>query len=260
VDFSTGFNDGFRSSIFLAYDPNYVPTDSTAYNFGRPVGDVAAGIMGIGEIVGGSGLGGSGVAACGSGVLCPAGAPAIAGGLVLAGHGYETLQTASEAFGKDLTNLFAQENEGIDSSYNQDRNFSDDFSGVEIVDHRGNPLGEFDGIDMSQKAFIENKSATGLETLNPRTNLPAQTPEDWAKKQIFDKTQIRIKNLENAIETRKTPGGSDSIPVIEQIRDFKKLHFRIDSDAPSVVKAVEAELENLKKASPDWEFTAQFGK
>jgi hypothetical protein len=29
VDFSTGFNDGFRSSILLEYDPNYVPTGST---------------------------------------------------------------------------------------------------------------------------------------------------------------------------------------------------------------------------------------
>jgi hypothetical protein len=47
--------------------------------------------------------------------VCPAGAPSIAGGLVLAGYGYETLQTASEAFGRDFTNLFAQENEGTGS-------------------------------------------------------------------------------------------------------------------------------------------------
>jgi hypothetical protein len=45
-------------------------------------------------------------------VLCPAGAPSIAGGLVLAGYGYGTLQTALESFGQDLANLFAQENEG----------------------------------------------------------------------------------------------------------------------------------------------------
>jgi Colicin D len=115
VDFSTGFNDGFRSSILLGYDPNYVPTDSTAYNFGRPVGDVAAGIMGIAEIVGGSGLGGGGLAACGT-VLCPAGATAIAGGAALAGYGYGTLKTASESFGTDFTNLFAQENEGTGSA------------------------------------------------------------------------------------------------------------------------------------------------
>jgi hypothetical protein len=116
VDFSKGFNDGFSNSILLAYDPNYVPTDSTAYNFGRPVGDVAAGILGIAEFIGGSGLGGGGLAACGTGVLCPAGAPAIAGGAALAGYGYGTLKTASEAFGTDLTNFFAQENEGTGSA------------------------------------------------------------------------------------------------------------------------------------------------
>jgi hypothetical protein len=99
----------------LGYDPNYVPTDSTAYNFGRPVGDAAAGIMGIAEIVGGSGLGGGGLAACGT-VLCPAGATAIAGGAALAGYGYGTLKTASESFGTDFTNLFAQENEGTGSA------------------------------------------------------------------------------------------------------------------------------------------------
>jgi filamentous hemagglutinin family protein len=115
VDFATGFNDGFRSSIFLGYDPNYVPTNSTAYNFGRPAGDVAAGILGIAEFIGGSGLGGGGLAACGT-VLCPAGAPAIVGGAALAGYGYGTLKTASEAFSTDFTNLFAQENEGTGSA------------------------------------------------------------------------------------------------------------------------------------------------
>jgi hypothetical protein len=43
-------------------------------------------------------------------VLCPAGAPAIAGSVALAGYGI--LKTASEAFARDLTNFFAQENEG----------------------------------------------------------------------------------------------------------------------------------------------------
>jgi Contact-dependent growth inhibition CdiA C-terminal domain len=122
MEFAGGLKDGYLSSIILGYDPHYVPTDSTAYNFGRPVGDVAAGILGIAEIVGGSGLGGGGLAACGTGVLCPAGAPSIAGGAALAGYGYGTLKTASEAFGKDLGVLFSSNGEGPLKSKNEDLN------------------------------------------------------------------------------------------------------------------------------------------
>jgi hypothetical protein len=116
VDFSTGFNDGFRSSVFLGYDPNYAPTDSTAYNFGRPVGDVAAGILGIAEIVGGGGAGGLGGAACSTIGGCVLAGPAVAAGNSLIAHG--TLVTASGAInlGKDLTNFFAQENGGTGSA------------------------------------------------------------------------------------------------------------------------------------------------
>jgi hypothetical protein len=112
VDFSTGFNDGFRSSVFLGYDPNYVPTNSTAYNFGRLVGDVAAGIMGIGEIVGGSGLGGLGGAACSTGGGCVVGGPAMVAGSDLIAHGILVTGSGGINLGRDLTNLFAQENEG----------------------------------------------------------------------------------------------------------------------------------------------------
>jgi hypothetical protein len=73
---------------------------------------LVSGIQGLAEIMGGSGLGGGGLAACGTGGGCVLGAPAIAAGNGLIAHG--TLVTASGAInlGKDLTNFFAQENEG----------------------------------------------------------------------------------------------------------------------------------------------------
>jgi hypothetical protein len=103
------------AAFFLGYDPNYVPTDSTAYNFGRPVGDAAAGIMGIAEFIGGSGLGGLGGAACTTGGGCVLTGPAVLAGNDLIAHGI--LVTGSGAFnlGKDLTNFFAQENKGTGS-------------------------------------------------------------------------------------------------------------------------------------------------
>jgi Bacterial EndoU nuclease len=122
VDFATGFNDGFRSSVLLAYDPNYVPTDSQFYNGGRVTGDVAAGILGIAEIFGGSGLGGGGLAACGSGGGCTLGGPAILAGNDLIAHGILVTGSGAINLGRDLTNFFAQENEGPLQSKNQDPN------------------------------------------------------------------------------------------------------------------------------------------
>jgi hypothetical protein len=109
VDFATGFNDGFRSSVLLAYDPNYVPTDSLFYNSGRITGDVAAGIQGLAEIMGGGGLGGLGGVACLRGG-CALGAPTIAAGSGLIAHGIFVTGSGAINLGKDLTNLFAQEN------------------------------------------------------------------------------------------------------------------------------------------------------
>jgi hypothetical protein len=131
---------------------------------------------------------------------------------------------------------------------------------VEIVDATGSPLGEFDGIDVSRKAFIEDKSATGLNTINPRTGQPTQSPTQWAEKQIHNKTVTRIENLNNnVVATRPTTGGSSNVPSLGEIKDYKTLHFRLDSSEPSLIQAVEQQLTNLKNKYPLWEFTAQYG-
>ncbi|MBO0940098.1 hypothetical protein J2I47_26380, partial [Fibrella sp. HMF5335] len=135
-----------------------------------------------------------------------------------------------------------------------------DFAEVEIIDATGKPIGEFDGIDMKSGTFIEDKSATGIGTINPRTGKPFQTAEQWAAKQVYTKSVNRIENLKKAAATRATKSGSSSIPSLGEIKDFKNLHFVIDSKDSSIASAVADQLANLKKQYPDWNFTAEFGK
>lgn len=132
-----------------------------------------------------------------------------------------------------------------------------DYTGVELENQLGNPLGEFDGIDMGAKTFIEDKSAEGLTIPHPRTGAMPD-PEKWAEKQIYKKTEVRINNLAVATATRPTVQGSPVVPTIDEIRDFRKLHFKMDADTPELRAAVDTQLANLKNDFPDWSFSADF--
>lgn len=129
--------------------------------------------------------------------------------------------------------------------------------GLELVDARNSPLGEFDGTDMGGKRFIENKSATGVDKPNPRTGKPQQSALQWAQKQITKKTQVRIKALADAVATRG-PGGK-SVPALSEIQGFRKILFMVDGDSPALRAAVFAELAALRSANPGWTFSAEFG-
>ncbi|RZJ94531.1 MAG: hypothetical protein EOO60_02840 [Hymenobacter sp.] len=48
-----------------------------------------------------------------------------------------------------------------------------DFREIHLAGLRNEAAGEFDGINMSEKIFIEDKSAHRLNAVNPRTGLPA---------------------------------------------------------------------------------------
>ncbi|MFC3254090.1 PrsW family intramembrane metalloprotease [Paenibacillus sepulcri] len=97
---------------------------------------------------------------------------------------------------------------------------------VEIVDQRGNPVGEFDGIDLDKGIFIEDKTAKGLDIINPRTGLPAQTPQQFADKQILAKTRNRILNMQTkAVATRPTAHGSAEVPSLEEIKSIRQFVF-----------------------------------
>jgi len=151
--------------------------------------------------------------------------------------------------------------EGSDRETEGTGRFNYDYREVEIIDASGKPIGEFDGIDFSNKTFIEDKSASGFDRVNPRTGLPAQTPIQWATKHIYNKTVVRIENLKNsAVSTRVTKGGSQTIPSLSEIKDFKSLHFNLDGNNPELINAVHEQLTKLRTKYPDWTFTVEFGK
>jgi hypothetical protein len=132
------------------------------------------------------------------------------------------------------------------------------YQGVEIIDHRGSPLGEFDRIEGT--TLIEEKSANGLDKLNPRTGLPFQTPQSWAEKQIYEKTVVRIENLNNATSVRPTLEGTPMVPTLDEIRSMRNLEFRIDNSNSQVQSAVEFQLNKLRQKYSEWNFGAKFGR
>ncbi|EAU62893.1 SH3 domain-containing protein [Stigmatella aurantiaca] len=87
------------------------------------------------------------------------------------------------------------------------------FRRVELADGNGKPVGEFDGINLTGKKFIEYKAARHISKLNPRTGKPQQTPVDWADKQLFGKTKKRISALlDPTTQTRAQSSGSQNVP------------------------------------------------
>jgi hypothetical protein len=137
-----------------------------------------------------------------------------------------------------------------------------DYLEVEIINSENGSLGEFDEIDMKNETFIENKSAKGIGTPNPRTGIAEGGDEiDWAIDKIHDKTAARINNFNNnTVATRPTKNGSQQVPSFEEIKDFKNIHFEIDADTPQLRNAVNYEMSVLKSEFPDWNFSATFGK
>lgn len=131
------------------------------------------------------------------------------------------------------------------------------YRGVEIVDSTGNPIGEFDHIEGD--TFVEDKSARGLDTINPKTGAPYQTADQWAQRQIFDKTSTRIDNLSQAVDTRATVGGTPEVPSLSEIQGLSKLEFRIESPTQAVQDAVAAQIQALQLKYPGWTFTSKFG-
>ncbi|KPL91729.1 hypothetical protein SE18_01435 [Herpetosiphon geysericola] len=128
---------------------------------------------------------------------------------------------------------------------------------VEIVDAKGSPLGEFDKIDNG--IIVEEKAAQGLDRVNPRTGLPAQTADQWAEKQIYKKTQVRIDNLDEAVSSRPTVNGSPDVPSLEDIKTIRDIRFHLNGDSPELRSAVQKQMDALKQRYPDWNFDAEYG-
>lgn len=120
-------------------------------------------------------------------------------------------------------------------------------------------LGEFDGISVSNKVIIEDKSALGIDTKNPITGKIEQTPESWAAKQIYSKTAKRISNLDKAEWLTPTSGMGNEVPSLGDLKEIRSIHFKINSSDERVLKAVNKYIKELKHDFPDWNFSVTFG-
>ncbi len=131
---------------------------------------------------------------------------------------------------------------------------------TEITDQTGKPTGEMDVICAG--TITEDKSALGLNRINPKTNLPFPGSDEktWAQNQIYDKTVTRIQNLQTAATTRPAKGGSQAFPTVEEVRSVRRYEFAIDADTPSLRAEVEAQLVQLRTRFPDWVFSVRYGK
>jgi hypothetical protein len=161
----------------------------------------------------------------------------------------------------DATDDVVSDNLGeIDNATSRGLEGRDFFKEVEIINSKGSPVGEFDEIDLRRGIFFEDKTAKGLNMINPKTGKLAQTPEQFVNKQIIQKTRARINNLfGTASATRPTVGGTPSVPSIDELRGIKEFVFRLEGDTPELKQAVEMGLNTLRKEFPDFQFNAEFG-
>lgn len=141
--------------------------------------------------------------------------------------------------------------------------------GIDIFDKQGKKIGNID--EVRAGVIIENKTAEGIGTINPKTGKPFPGSDEgaWAQNQIYGKTKTRIDNLKDAAETRAEvniredpaqAAGSSVRPSIKELQGVRKYEFQIKADTPSLRIEVEAQMNRLRKDFPDWTFTAVFGK
>ncbi|WP_395849004.1 SH3 domain-containing protein [Cystobacter fuscus] len=133
------------------------------------------------------------------------------------------------------------------------------FRGVELVQltkkGKNRTLGEFDGIDMFRRVFIEYKTARRLHRASPPRN-----PADWANEAIHEASVARIQALmHDATGTRVTQRGSAEAPGLAEIQGFRHLQFRIDADSPGLRAGVEVALRTLRTKYPNWTFEVRWG-
>jgi RHS repeat-associated protein len=264
---------GLQGWLPFGFIGNVVSMPTRTSELGRGVGEAAMGVAqmigGIGAIIGGGGAAAGGAVAApvtggASALVTVAGGAAVVAGWAAVAQGATNVVAGVGSVSHAMSMSSGSGSGGgappasPAAAPQPSPARPGNPKGVEIVDARGASLGEFD--EIAPGRFIEDKSATGVGTPNPKTGRVHNTPADWAKKQIFDKTKTRINNLTmSATATRPTPGGSPTVPTLAEIRSIRAIHFRIYSAESAIQAAVNAELANLRALFPGWTFTAQFG-
>ena len=114
---------------------------------------------------------------------------------------------------------------------------------------------ELDDVDLIDQIIYEDKDASSLYMENP--NFP-QTEQQWAYKQIFNRTKNRILALQQE-QFRMSSEVSPTLPSTEGLRGIRTYVFRVSADTPALREAVQAEMDQLSELFPDYEFYAVFG-
>ena len=131
------------------------------------------------------------------------------------------------------------------------------FAGVAIVDATGK-LGEFDKV--YPDAFVGEKSATAIpQGLAFSGKTYAQAAEEWAVKQIYRKTKVRIGNIPKATAVIPESGPSRPMPDVAAIQGIRRFYFQIDERHPDLKRYVESQLSRLRSELPDYAFPTSFG-
>ena len=125
---------------------------------------------------------------------------------------------------------------------------------VEINIH-GKINSELDEVDLIEGIIYEDKNASKLYIQNP--DFP-QTEQQWANKQIFNKTVNRINSLQQS-EFTLSSTVSTVLPTTDSLRGIRTFVFRIDADTPELRSAVSEAIYRLSKMYPDYIFKAVFG-
>lgn len=114
---------------------------------------------------------------------------------------------------------------------------------------------ELDEVDLIEGIIYEDKNASKLYIQNP--DFP-QTEQQWANKQIFNKTVNRINSLQQS-EFTLSSTVSTVLPTTDSLRRIRTFVFRIDADTPELRSAVSEAIYRLSKMYPDYIFKAVFG-
>jgi hypothetical protein len=190
-----------------------VPTDSQFYNGGRVTGDVAAGILGIAEIIGGSGLGGGGLAACGSGGGCVLTGPALLAGNDLIAHGILVTGSGAINLGRDLTNFFAQENERTGSAETGAQAGGSNTTGRPSSGVGGNgstsEFGDLTGLTRKEvDTFLRERGAI----------VKPPTPSGYIEYKFPDRSTVTIRPDGEVVRTPAPKYGSDGARINRGLR------------------------------------------
>lgn len=163
-----------------------------------------------------------------------------------------------EEFYASSYKMSSEEEKIIRNFSNYEQNLSTEINNVEMINSSGVPLGEFDGLDISNKIIYEDKAVNGLLKINPNTGKPQQTAMQWAKNNIYNKTVKRIENI-NIANGTKMPGNisvnSDfNIPTIKDIKSCNKFIFRLEGDSQELRVAMNEVINLLNSEYSQYDF------